>query len=144
MVQKEVDSSGLNGKDIFPYDSTYKWNRDFFGPIWVPKAGVTVSLTQKNIALYEKIIRNYECNSLQVKNGKILINGKEAKKYTFKLNYFWMMGDNRHNSADSRYWGFVPQDHIVGKASYVWLSLDKNKSFLDGKIRWSRMFRSVK
>ena len=92
----------------------------------------------------EKIIHNYECNTLDIKNGKIFINGKEAKNYTFKMSYFWMMGDNRHNSADSRYWGFVPQDHIVGKASYVWLSLDKNKSFLDGKIRWSRMFRSVK
>jgi signal peptidase I len=144
MVEKEVDPNGLNGKDIFPYDSTYKWNRDFFGPIWVPKAGVTVQLNLKNIPLYEKIIHHYELNSLEVKNGKIFINGKVATSYTFKLNYFWMMGDNRHNSADSRYWGFVPEDHIVGKASYVWLSLDKNKSFLDGKIRWSRMFRSVK
>lgn len=144
MVEKEVDPNGQTGKDIFPYDSTYRWNRDFFGPLWIPKAGVTIPLTLKNIAIYEKIIHNYELNTLEVKNGKILINGKEAKTYTFKMNYFWMMGDNRHNSADSRYWGFVPEDHVVGKASYVWLSLDKNKSFLDGKIRWSRMFRSVK
>jgi signal peptidase I len=98
----------------------------------------------KNIGLYKRIIFNYELNKLDIKGDKIFINDKEAKSYTFKMDYYWMMGDNRHSSADSRYWGFVPVDHIVGKASYVWLSLDKNKSFFGGKIRWSRMFRSVK
>lgn len=144
MVEKEVAPKELWSRDIFPYDSTYKWNRDNFGPLWIPKAGVTVALSLNNICLYKRIISNYENNKLVIKGGKIYINDKETKSYTFKLDYYWMMGDNRHNSADSRYWGFVPSDHIVGKASYVWLSLDKNKSFLGGKIRWSRMFRSVK
>ena len=144
LVEKEVAPKDLWTRDIFPYDSTYKWNRDNFGPLWIPKAGVTVALSLKNICLYKRIISNYENNKLVIKGDKIYINDKETKSYTFKLDYYWMMGDNRHNSADSRYWGFVPSDHIVGKASYVWLSLDKNKSFLGGKIRWSRMFRSVK
>jgi signal peptidase I len=86
----------------------------------------------------------FENNDLQVRNGKIYINGKESDSYTFKMNYFWMMGDNRHNSADSRYWGFVPEDHIVGKAVFVWLSLDPTKSLLDGKIRFNKLFRIVK
>ena len=144
LVEKEVAPKDVWSRDIFPYDSTFKWNRDNFGPLWIPKAGVTVPLTLSNICLYKRIISNYENNRLVIKGDKIFINGKETKSYTFKMDYYWMMGDNRHNSADSRYWGFVPIDHIVGKASYVWLSLDKNKSFLGGKIRWSRMFRSVK
>ena len=144
LVEKDVAPKDLWSRDIFPYDSTYKWNRDNFGPLWIPKAGVKVALSLNNICLYKRIISNYENNKLVIKGGKIYINDKETKSYTFKLDYYWMMGDNRHNSADSRYWGFVPSDHIVGKASYVWLSLDKNKSFLGGKIRWSRMFRSVK
>jgi signal peptidase I len=129
--------------DIFPFDSTYPWNVDNFGPLYIPKAGATVNLTLSNLPLYERIINAYENNSLEVKDGKILINGKEATTYTFKLDYYWMMGDNRHNSADSRFWGFVPSDHIVGKAVFVWLSLDSNKSLLGGKIRWSKLFRSV-
>jgi signal peptidase I len=92
----------------------------------------------------DTIISNHELNKLEIKGDKIFINNKESKSYTFKMDYYWMMGDNRHRSADSRYWGFVPVDHIVGKASYVWLSLDKNKSLFGGKIRWSRMFRGVK
>lgn len=144
MVEREVAPKATWSRDIFPYDSTYNWNRDNFGPLWIPKAGATVPLSLKNICLYKRIISNYENNKLEIKGDKIFINDKEAKSYTFKLDYYWMMGDNRHNSADSRYWGFVPSDHIVGKASYVWLSLDKNKSILGGKIRWSRMFRSVK
>jgi signal peptidase I len=96
-----------------------------------------------NLPLYERIIRNYELNDLKVEDGKIYINGKEANSYTFKMNYYWMMGDNRHNSADSRYWGMVPEDHIVGKAVFVWFSMDKNKSLLDGKIRWNKLFRTV-
>ncbi|MDP4289924.1 MAG: signal peptidase I [Bacteroidota bacterium] len=143
-IEREVSPKAQWSKDIFPYDSTYNWNRDNFGPIWIPKAGVTIPLNIKNICLYKRIISNYERNNLVIKGNDIFINGKPAKSYTFKMDYYWMMGDNRHNSADSRYWGFVPLDHIVGKASYVWLSLDKNKSLLGGKIRWSRMFRSVK
>jgi signal peptidase I len=144
MVEKEVAPRQRGSADVFPYDSTLLWNRDNYGPIWIPKAGTTIQLNIKNIELYKRIISNYENNKLVINGDKIFINDKEAKSYTFKMDYYWMMGDNRHNSADSRYWGFVPIDHIVGKASYVWLSLDKNKSFFGGKIRWSRMFRSVK
>jgi signal peptidase I len=129
--------------DIFPYDSTLKWNRDNFGPIVLPKAGVTVPLNMSNIALYTRIIDIYEGNDFKISGDKILINGKVSTSYTFKMDYYWMMGDNRHNSADSRYWGFVPMDHIVGKAVFVWLSLDQNKSLFGGKIRWSKMFRII-
>lgn len=128
---------------IFPSDPKFSWNLDNFGPIWVPKKGATVSLTLDNLPLFKRIIDVYEDNDLLVKDGAIYINGALAKSYTFKMDYFWMMGDNRYNSADSRYWGFVPEDHIVGKASLVWLSLDKNKSFLS-KIRWERFFMGVK
>ena len=129
--------------NFFPSDSQYTWNLDNFGPLWIPKKGVTVQLNTKNLPLYRRIIDVYEENDLKVKDGVIYINGAAATEYTFKMDYFWMMGDNRYNSADSRYWGFVPEDHIVGKASFVWLSLDANKSFL-GKIRWNRFFMKVK
>lgn len=128
---------------LFPFDSTYKWEVDNYGPVNIPKVGETVTLTSKNIALYRRIIGIYEGNKLLEKDGKIFINSKETTSYTFKMNYYWMMGDNRHNSMDSRYWGFVPEDHIVGKAVFVWLSLDPNKSLFEGKIRWSKMFRLI-
>jgi signal peptidase I len=130
--------------DIFPFDSTYRWNVDNFGPVWIPKQGVTIPLNMQNICFYKRIIDIFENNDLRIADGKIFINGKEASSYTFKLNYYWMMGDNRHNSADSRYWGFVPDDHVVGKAVFVWLSLDPNKSLFDGKIRWNKLLRIVK
>jgi signal peptidase I len=128
---------------IFPSDPKFSWNLDNFGPIWIPKKGVTINLSLSNLPLYKRIIAVYEENDLKVKDGTIFINGVPASTYTFKMDYFWMMGDNRNNSADSRYWGFVPEDHVVGKASFVWLSLDKNKSFLS-KIRWDRFFMAVK
>lgn len=122
----------------FPQDTAnFKWNRDNYGPLVIPAKGATVTLTPQNIALYRRIIFNYEGNTLEQRNGKFVINGKETNTYTFKMNYYWMMGDNRHNSADSRYWGFVPEDHIVGKASFVWLSYGENG------IRWSRLLRGV-
>ncbi|MBU0489695.1 MAG: signal peptidase I [Bacteroidetes bacterium] len=129
-------------KSIFPYSSDYQWNRDNFGPITIPAKETTVELNTKNIVLYERVIDVYEDNDLEIKGDQIFINGQPASSYTFKMDYYWMMGDNRHNSADSRYWGFVPEDHIVGKALFIWLSLDPNQSFLS-KIRWSRMFRLV-
>ncbi|MDR0969273.1 MAG: signal peptidase I [Lentimicrobiaceae bacterium] len=110
----------------------------------IPKAGQTIALNLTNLPLYERVIRAYELNDLKVENNEIYINGEKTDSYTFKMNYYWMMGDNRHNSADSRYWGFVPYDHVVGKAVFVWLSLDKNKRLFDGKIRFNKTMRFVK
>ena len=130
--------------DVFPSDTiNFKWSVDNFGPLLVPKKGATVELSSKNIALYERIIKNYEGNKLEIKDGDIYINSEKKSNYTFKMDYFFMMGDNRHNSLDSRFWGFVPEDHIVGKASFVWLSLDKFKSF-PMNIRFDRMFKGIK
>ncbi len=134
---------GVRDPQIFPYSANFKWNRDNYGPIYIPAKGATVALNMKDLPLYRRIIRVYEKNKLQVKNGKIYINGKVANHYTFKKNYYWMMGDNRDNSADSRYWGFVPENHIEGKAVFIWMSLDPRKSWLDGKIRWNRIFTFV-
>jgi signal peptidase I len=136
--------AGVRDPDIFPQNVNFDWNRDNFGPLWIPKKGVTIQLNPKNLALYKRAIRVYENNNLTIKNNKAYIDGKPAETYTFKMNYYWMMGDNRHNSADSRYWGFVPENHIVGKAEFVWMSLDPNKPWLDGKIRWNKIFRMVK
>lgn len=128
---------------IFPHDPAFKWNVDNFGPLYIPEKGATIQLNERNILLYERAIRAYERNDLRIEDGKIFINGEETSEYTFKMDYYWMMGDNRHNSADSRFWGFVPEDHVVGKAVFVWLSLDPNESFFS-KIRWNKMFRTIK
>jgi signal peptidase I len=143
-VEPVIRPVGYWDPDIFPFDSSYRWNVDNFGPITVPKKGVTVAINQNNICFYRRIIGVFEGNKLEEKDGKIFVNGKECSSYTFKMNYYWMMGDNRHNSADSRYWGFVPEDHVVGKAVFVWLSLDPNRSLIDGKIRWNKLLRIVK
>ena len=129
---------------VFPHDGRPGWNADNYGPIWIPQRGATLKLTPENLPLYERAIRTYEGNTLEVEeDGTILINGEATDSYTFQMDYYWAMGDNRHNSADSRFWGFVPEDHVVGKASFVWLSLDPSASF-PSNIRWERMFRSVK
>lgn len=143
-VRKIIQPEGFWQPYIFPFDSAYPWNFDNFGPLVIPAQGMTVELTPKNIVLYSRIIKNYENNSLEVYGDKILINGSPATTYTFKMDYYWMMGDNRHNSADSRFWGFVPQDHIVGKAVFVWLSLDNRKPLFGGKIRFNKLFRTIK
>jgi signal peptidase I len=127
----------------FPNTASYTWNEDNFGPVTIPKAGVTVELTPDNLPIYHRIIDNYEENDLSISGDEIIINGKPATSYTFKMNYYWLMGDNRHNSADSRFWGFVPENHVVGKAAFVWLSIDPELGFSDGRLRWNRMFRLV-
>ncbi len=137
-----VEDSGIYSARIFPHSKNYAWNVDNFGPLVIPKEGTTVSIDTATIVLYERIIGVYEHNDLKVHDGKVFINGKESHAYTFKMNYFWMMGDNRHNSADSRYWGFVPQDHIVGKAVFVWMSLKENTD-ISHKFRWNRFFTFV-
>ena len=135
-ITREVDSSA-NGA-VFPYDTTYfKWTVDNYGTIWVPKKGATITLTPQNIDVYRRCIEVYERNKWEQQGSKILINGKETTTYTFKMDYYWMMGDNRHKSQDSRFWGFVPEDHIVGKASIIWFSWEHGP-------RWSRLFRFVK
>jgi len=128
---------------IFPHDTVhFDWNEDFFGPLYIPKKGASIKLTKQNIPLYERAIGYYEHNKLRVVNDTIYINNKATTTYTFKMDYYWMMGDNRHNSADSRFWGFVPEDHIVGKAVFIWMSLDADKSF-PSNIRWNRLFRVI-
>jgi len=128
------------GQDIFPFDG--QWTCDYFGPLWIPEKGATVAIDLENLALYERIIRDYEHNTLVVKDGVIYINGEPATTYTFQQDYYFMMGDNRHNSLDSRYWGFVPEDHIVGTPSIIWLSTDESKSF-PKSIRWKRFLKLV-
>jgi signal peptidase I len=131
-----------NGDDVFPHSRHYKWTKDNYGPLVIPKEGVTVQLDSVNLPVYERIISVYEGNKLEQKNGAILINGKEAHAYTFHQNYYFMMGDNRHNSLDSRYWGFAPEDHIVGKPVFIWMSIKKDMPF-GKKFRWKRFFTFI-
>ena len=142
-VQRTLIPAANWDKNIFPFSDKYQWNVDNFGPIEIPKKGQTVKLTMDNLPMYQRIIDLYEANDLKVKDSIIYINGAKADSYTFKMNYYWMMGDNRHNSADSRYWGFVPEDHVVGKAVFIWLSMDKDQPFYN-KVRWSRLFSFVR
>ncbi len=125
---------------LFPFTENFEWTRDNYGPIWIPAKGATVELTLENLPLYERIISAYEKNRLEVKDGEIYINGEKSDSYTFKQDYYFMMGDNRHHSLDSRYWGFVPEDHIVGKPAMLWFSTDKYESF-PSNIRWNRLFK---
>lgn len=141
-VERMITPKGQYDAHIFPHDPKFTWNVDNFGPLVMPKKGMTIDLTEENIILYRRVISAYEQNDYKEKDGKVYINGQEVTKYTFKQGYYWMMGDNRHNSADSRAWGFVPEDHIVGKPVLIFYSLNEEKSF-PSNIRWDRIFRIV-
>jgi signal peptidase I len=128
-------------KEYFPHDTNYRWTLNNFGPLYIPEKGASIPINLKNLCLYARIITCYENNTLEIRGDQIYINGIATDTYTFKMNYYWMMGDNRHNSMDSRFWGFVPEDHIIGKPKLVWLSLEADKKFPE-KIKWDRMFRT--
>ena len=142
-IIRRTEKAEVYAEYIFPHDKNFKWNVDNQGPILIPSRGAKINITTKNLSIYKDIIERYENNHIEVIEDKIYINNKITNTYTFKMNYYWMMGDNRHNSADSRFWGFVPENHIVGKALFVWMSLDKNGKGLN-KVRWDRLFSSVK
>jgi signal peptidase I len=142
-ITAEEESAGLTNPNCFPGDTSFHWNMDFYGPIWIPKKGVSIPMTLRNYSIYERTIRVYEHNpTLELRGQQVYLDGNPIKEYTFKMDYFWMMGDNRHNSQDSRIWGFVPEDHIVGKALFIWMSWDKNASGFN-HIRWNRLFTAI-
>jgi signal peptidase I len=160
-IDTNLHPAGKNENgNIYPYDMNSLWSRDFYGPIYIPKKGDKITLDSMTFAVYERVINVYEGNSdFERRGGKFFLDGKEITSYTFKMNYYFMMGDNRHNSADSRFWGFVPEDHVVGKALFVWLSIKhdiERKRVFDGVgykmeekrsfsgIRWSRIFMGIK
>jgi signal peptidase I len=131
----------------FPLNYDHNWTRDSYGPLWIPQKGATITFDTDidyKVATYERCIKNYEGNEFDYRDGMVYINGEQTNSYTFKFDYYFMMGDNRHNSADSRSWGFVPEDHIVGKPMLIWLSLEKDKDWFKGRVRWNRLFRSAK
>jgi signal peptidase I len=134
-IKADLNTSGFG--NTFPYDTAgFKWSEDNFGPLWIPKKGETITLNSKNKIFYRRVIEVYENNRWEENVGKVILNGVATEQYTFKMDYFWMMGDNRHNSQDSRFWGFVPEDHIVGKASMIWFSWQKGP-------RWNRIFKKI-
>jgi signal peptidase I len=139
-----LEERGKSTYSYFPNDQSYDWSLDNYGAIYIPKKGVPVHLDKKTIPLYRRLISVYEHNELRETANKIFINGKETDTYTPKYDYYWMMGDNRHNSLDSRFWGFVPEDHIVGKALFIWLSLDNSSDNAGSRVRWNRMFTVIK
>ena len=140
---KELMEVANNWKEhVFPFDHTYPWNKDNSGPLYIPAKGDRIQLTANNISKYHRIIASYEDNDVRVMDDSILINDKVAAFYEFKMNYYYVLGDNRDNSSDSRYWGLIPEDHIIGKASRVIYSFDKSNSILN-KFRWSRFFKSI-
>ncbi len=142
-IVKDITPKGNYSKSVFPHNEQYPWSVDNFGPIYIPEEGKTVELNAKSIPFYKRIIEVYENNDLTINGDEIFINGKLATTYTFKQNYYWMMGDNRHNSEDARFWGYVPFDHVVGKPVFVWFSWNSNGQGLREKIRWERVFTTV-
>lgn len=141
-IEPASRQKGEYAEYVFPYNPKLAWNEDNFGPLVIPAKGMNMPLDEVNITAYKRAIEVYEGNKVEIKNGKIFINDKETSSYTFKMDYYFMMGDNRHNSLDSRFWGFVPEDRIVGKALFIWMSWDTNGKFLN-KIRWNRLFSGI-
>ncbi|MES2629727.1 MAG: S26 family signal peptidase, partial [Bacteroidota bacterium] len=139
IVEPVYKKDGVYEEDAFPYELDYQWNQDFYGPVVVPKKGMTLTLSMANIALYRLCIEAYEGKELVEHGDRFYMDGKPVKTYTFEQDYFFVAGDNRHNSSDSRYWGFLPENHLIGKASFVFFSIDKTRSGL-GHIRWNRLF----
>ncbi len=142
-IQRLISPAGSRERHIFPHHGDFAWNEDNFGPLYIPAKGETVEIHAGNIPLYERIIEVYEGNELQVVGDNIFINGEPSHTYTFQMDYYWMVGDNRHNSADSRFWGFVPEDHIVGRAMFVWLSLSPDRGF-PANIRFDKSLRAIR
>jgi signal peptidase I len=142
VIQPVIATRGEQDPSIYPHNEKFKWNLDNFGPVKIPQKGMTIQLNDSTMALYSRAIELYEHNKVEVKGKDIFINSKRADSYTFKMNYYWMMGDNRHNSEDSRYWGFVPEDHIVGKAMITFMSSDSTASFFN-RIRWDRIMKPI-
>ncbi|MBT8316320.1 MAG: signal peptidase I [Lutibacter sp.] len=142
-VTKQIEPKGNYTSSFFPHSEQFAWSADNYGPIYIPEEGKTVELNSQSLPFYKRIIEVYEKNNLTVNGDEIFINGKLATTYTFKQNYYWMMGDNRHNSEDARFWGYVPFDHIVGKPVFIWFSWDSNEQGIGNKIRWERVFTTV-
>jgi signal peptidase I len=141
-VQEAIRTRGQYLDYVFPHDPKLSWNEDNFGPVIIPAKGMKLSLNASNIEIYRRAIQVYEGNTVETREDGIYINGQKTDSYTFNMNYYFMMGDNRHNSLDSRFWGFVPENRIVGKALFIWMSWDSNASFFS-KVRWSRLFRGI-
>ncbi|HEY4194246.1 MAG TPA: signal peptidase I [Mucilaginibacter sp.] len=141
-VTPVFEPAGKYDPQVFPHNEKFKWNQDNFGPITMPKKGWTIALNDSTMALYRRAIEVYEYNKVETQGNDILINGKRATSYTFKMNYYWMMGDNRHNSLDCRFWGYVPEDHIVGKAIITVFSTDSTQDLFH-KVRWNRLFKMI-
>ena len=143
-IYRVTQSKGVSNLNFFPNNNNFKWNNDYLGPIYIPKKGDQIDLSLDNLPLYKKIIKDYEFNDIEISNGRIIINSEEQNSYTFKQDYYWMMGDNRYNSEDSRVWGFVPFDHVLGKPVFIWMSIDGLFNGIQNwKFRWDRIFTTI-
>ena len=143
-IYRVTQSKGVSNLNFFPNNNNFKWNNDYLGPIYIPKKGDQIDLSLDNLPLYKKIIKDYEFNDIEISNGRIIINNEEQNSYTFKQDYYWMMGDNRYNSEDSRVWGFVPFDHVLGKPVFIWMSIDGLFNGIQNwKFRWDRIFTTI-